>query len=313
MRRQELWERNYLRCRYLEGASREALVDRLRITMENHTTLTTSGQIGLVEPKLGGLLWLELATHVHVELALRNMKEPPPNFLAQAAIPHPTYPSAPSAVAALSKLSISNPKNIIAKLGRRAHMEAFFSEGRLRISPASSYSDPSLNAAIRDDELSVSIAVPMREMQLHSLESGTGQKTLLEARADGEITWTASTNYYVFCASRALDLRLFSDFGYDACVVITEPMEFFARLNSAMRRHLPDWDMHFEEVRYVDPYHPPEKGPSVYFDKHFRYWYQHEHRSIWVPPRKFCGAFTPITVTMGPLEDIAQLALLDPS
>ena len=41
----------------------------------------------------------------------------------------------------------------LVKLGKRIHMQELCESGRIRIAPARLYSDPSLNYAIGDDEL----------------------------------------------------------------------------------------------------------------------------------------------------------------
>jgi hypothetical protein len=52
------------------------------------------------------------------------------------------------------------PDRAIIKYGRREHMTDLVERGRLRLTPASNYDDPSLNPAIRDAELEFSIHFP---------------------------------------------------------------------------------------------------------------------------------------------------------
>lgn len=256
-------------------------------------------------------MWLELTTHVRVEHALRGIKEPPPSFLANAAIPRPTYPNEAPAAKAAKDSHIPESGTFYVKLGKREHMEALYEKGALRIAPAAYYSDPSLNLAVRDDELSLSLKVPRREVVLERLNKTTGTRTLYRPPSDLTITHTLKSNYYVYCVGSAFDLRLFGDFGYDACVLITDPREFFVRLNGTMANHLPGWQMLNNDVRYVDPYRPPTEPLTVFFEKHFRFWYQHEHRAVWLPPPHFAGEFAPLDVQIGSLKDVASLVVLE--
>ncbi|HEX5081915.1 MAG TPA: ABC transporter permease [Blastocatellia bacterium] len=50
--------------------------------------------------------------------------------------------------------------------------------------------------------------------------------------------------------------------------------------------------------------------PSVYFAKHFRYWYQQEYRVVWTPPTPI-AKLPPLDVEMGNLKDICEIICLN--
>lgn len=188
----------------------------------------------------------------------------------------------------------------------------FYKRGRLRIAPASSYSDPSLNLAIRDDELSVSTYGLQSEVLIEVFDPNNGQRTAA-THPIGNMTYTsrAKTDYYAYCMGVRLDFRLFGDFGYNASVIVRDHATFEDRLNRAISAQLPGWVGIAGPVRYIDPFNCKKDDIDVYFTKHHKYWYQREYRFVCLPHGQPATPLQPFFVELGSMRDICQLVALD--
>lgn len=310
MARHEVWRRNYRQRPYLQDATDEELTQRLRDVIENLTALTLDGRLSPLPPGAEGEKWMELFTHILEAYGARR-SQPPDNFLRGAKVPRPDDPITARALSRVRNLNLPTPGTYLVKLGKREHMIDLFERGRLRVSPASSYSDPSLNAAIKDDELSISAIAMKGEVQITIPDDRMGP---LKGPVDpiGNVTFTSrsTTNYFVCCLTHTLDPRLFADFGYDACVIVKDVNEFRRRLNIAMRLNLGPWLAFDSAIAYVDPYNTDRRNMNVFFGKHLRYSYQREYRFIWVPPQGYAGAFAPQDVNFGSVRPFAELVTL---
>ena len=277
--------------------------------MNNLSILTPEGKIGLLPVDTEGIHWMTLFTHIHEEYVYRNMYPP---VLSDMPFPKSTAPNVPKAVSSLVDLEVPDPGHALIKFGKRARMQELYESGRIRIAPAGSYSDPSLNYAIADDELKFDQFMLQPEVKLTFLDKTTGELKNSKPTSDVTVTTNVSTDFYVYCMTHTMNLRLFDDFEADSCVIIRKPAEFTARLNASMQRVLPDWIDWGREVNYIDPYSPPKDSVNLFFSKHFRYWYQQEYRFTWIPhPEKGgCDSLKPIFVELGPLKEISDLVPL---
>jgi hypothetical protein len=299
------WLKQYRQARYMEHLALEELQHRAGDLMKNVVELTPEGKIGAVPVDGEGAdLWRKW-THVCDEFQLRfgpfpagftsgwvkNIKGLKVN---RTAVP-PEY------------LALASRRDILLKLGKRAHMEAMFEAGQLRIAPASGYRDPSLNDAVRDDELSFeSIAPPGTKVIVSETRDGpfvpVGGVQILRMKS------TLPTDYFVYCMAHSARPRLFGDFEADACVVITNPKEFIDRVVAAVELKLPGYAHSRAKVRYADPHFDHGRLP-IALTKHFRFAYQREFRMIWVPPTPQKD-LKPFLITVGTLKDIAALITL---
>jgi hypothetical protein len=194
---------------YLADATSAEIAERLRDIIVNLTTLTPEGQIGVLPPLPHGDAWYRLLEHV-LE-AYRARGETPPNgFLEGSKLPQPSYPEAPRAIVGFGKLNMPSSGNYIVKLGQARHIETLFREGKLRINPASTYNDPSLNSAIRDDELSLHAFGVKAEVKMTAYDGKTGAKKG-DFTPAGNLLYRTELqfDYYVFCYSRSFEPRLF--------------------------------------------------------------------------------------------------------
>src|SRR5258708_1101469 len=225
---------------------------------------------------------MTLFTHLLEEHRLRGCNLPA-GVLSGAALPKPTFPAAPRATDLVSRVGNLKAPYVV-KLGKAVYLEETFSTGRWGISPASSYSDSSLNHAQRDSELELTTYALKSEVKLRAYDRKTGKFTSdLEPLGDVTVTSRSSTDYYVSCLSSRLELRLFDDFDADSCIVIQDPLAFGSRVLQAAKKRFAGWRGRFHDVSYVDPYNYPPDDIDLYFAKHFRYWYQREVRVVWLP------------------------------
>jgi hypothetical protein len=311
MSRQDRWRQNYRIRPYLEHSSEQQLAARLRYIIENMTTLQLDGKIGALTAEPHGKMWWELFTHVLEEYA-RRKASPPEGFLKDAGVPKVMHPIAEASIRAIRATSVPAEGTYLVKLGQREHMIEFYKRGRLRIAPASTYADPSLNTAIHDDELSLHTYGLQSEVLIEVFDPAT-RKRKGATRPIGNLTYTSrsKTNYYVYCMGLSLDYRLFGDFGYNACVIIRDYAAFEDRLSKAVAAHLPEWIGGGGPVHYVDPYNCTKDDIDVFFGKHHKFWYQREYRCAWIPSGQSISALQPFFVELGSMRDICQLVVLD--
>ena len=170
--RQEYWRFEYTCRPYLREASDAALAQRLKGVMNNMSTLTSEGKIGLLPIGPDGERWMKLFTHVLEEYGSRGGL--PPIDLSDMPFPNPTAPDLPKAVEALKAIQIPKPGQALVKLGKREYMRELYEKGRIRIAPASSYSDPSLNHAIKDDAARQCPSVEPASAQCHPVRRRAG-------------------------------------------------------------------------------------------------------------------------------------------
>src|SRR5205814_5034658 len=111
------------------------------------------------------------------------------------------------------------------------------------------------NTAVRDDELTVSGIGLRSSFRIGILDQSTGEQ-IFEAPPLSNVVCTSTSikNYFVYCLSSTLDIRLFDDFGYDACVILTDPADFICRVQHAVDHHCRGWITDHQNVKYIDPY-----------------------------------------------------------
>lgn len=203
------------------------------------------------------------------------------------------------------KVPILGDRGVFAKFGHHPHILETFRSGRIRIAPAASYQDSSLNSAQQDDELCHWTRTPNKALMIQVTDVD-GKHIPLQM---GEfLQGKTIQNYLVWCCACGYEARLFKDFACNAAIIVREEKEFIDRLTKATKQAIPDFNFLHGPVGYYDPYHPPSDGIRLPFMKNMKYLYQNEYRFIWQSddPIKHIPTF----LELGPLEDIAELVEL---
>jgi hypothetical protein len=311
---QEVWEAEYKARRYLEHCSEEELARRSNDLLGNTTILTDDGKIGCLSPASEeGRPWWKANTHVLHEWFLRGYTLERLGQLSKTAqVPRSTWPDAPRALKAIAGRRTSSTP-ILVKYGEAKYLRDMLDHGIIRVSGASFYADPSLNPAIKDDELRISLSALGSEVKLKIPEHRGGPPTK-EVPALGNVTFSyaSKTNYYVYCLSTTLDCRLFPDFKADACVIISNPTEFIKRVYACFDRAVPGWSGITWPVVYLDPFlsrlplKTPDGRVDVHLCKHFRFAYQKEFRFVWLPDEMKTD-LQPVFLKPGSLKEFCEL------
>lgn len=310
MKRHEAWRTAYRRDRYLEYLNESELCERYRDLMNNSLTLTDERKIGIGPIDEVGDYWFSAQTHVLEECLLRKYVFPYPlNLCKDWQYPNYDWPGIEQA-AALFKNKILMPGRFLVKYGKREYLLSTYERGAVRVFPASKYSDDSLNRAIRDEELELSVSYhPSRSKNAILDQYANELDSSVPAMGNVEHTIHAPTNYYVYCLAGEVHYRLFADFEADCCLIINDPEVFINRLLAGVNHELGNWKAFGTGVQYIDPLNTTEDNLDVFFGKHFKFAYQREYRIIWIPPEPEL-ILPEIDVELGSLRDCAELILL---
>ena len=286
MKRHEFWRQQYRLRRYMEHLKEHELQQRASDVFNNLILLNEESKIGLPKITNESEKWMILWTHVLEEFFIRF--GPYPNgfttgFMKNARIPDPRSSLAPKAAKAVKNTSLPDGDYLF-KYGKSQNLKQALYEKQIRISPASSYDDPSLNLAIRDKELEFSVFPSPSEVKMKAYDGKTGEYKGDIRPENIVITTQSKTNYYVYCLSLSFAPRLFLDFDADACLVIRKPIEFQEIILFAFENKFRDWSGVGQKITYIDPLNCSIKDIDVFFSKDFRFAYQQEYRFIWLPP-----------------------------
>lgn len=197
----------------------------------------------------------------------------------------------------------------MSKFGRRDHIAYALKFGRLRIAPASSYDDPSLNAAQTDKELEHYAVTPNEQlkMKVHGLNA-EGKKVEIPVQKLELFRYMMVPDFHVWCCGLGYDARLFHEFKADAALIIHDNAAFCTRLAETVSRECPKYTKSEGAVQYYDPHTVKREELVPTFSKHFRYAYQNEYRLAWKVPNS--EKMEPFFVELGALRDIASIVEL---
>jgi hypothetical protein len=299
----------YRADRYMAHLSPAELRQRFLDVLSNTVELLDSGQLGLAQAPADPAFWMSRFTHLHEEFTLRQTGLPAFPSLgpdAPKCLPRPTHPDHPPSVAILKTLPARG--DALFKYGQHQNLKKVFTEGTIRLNPASSYEDPSLNPAVRDAELTFTYQVRPSPLT-GSFTDPLNGTTLLIPPGQG-FKYTVSTDdYLVFCCAAARSNRLYQAFPADACLVITDPSRFLREAGEAGQGDLPGYSFGYAGVRYVDPLIATPDGRPVHAIKHFRFAYQKEFRCIW-QPKPGASRLEPVDLRLPHLRDYSVLVAL---
>lgn len=209
-------------------------------------------------------------------------------------------------MAPILKNPIDFEPRCLAKFGQRKYILESFNKGILRIAPAQSYQDPSLNSAQKDDELRHHVQTPNEKIKfkLYGLDEHGGEIEL-QAKPLELFRYMEVPNFYVWCCGLGYDARLFTEFNADAALIVKDITAFRKRFTDAVRAQLPLAAFESREIEYYDPYNSHRSQLTPVFSKHIRYLYQNEYRFAWRPEDP--SDLKPFFIELGPLHDIATV------
>ncbi|MDQ3179392.1 MAG: hypothetical protein M3Q33_02610 [Acidobacteriota bacterium] len=258
-----------------------------------------------------GIYWWTIFTHILEEFVLRGYKPPEPigKRFEEIQIPKYDLEGLPNAVESFKKMSLIQGQFLL-KYGKYKYLQSCLEEGKIRIMPASSYDDPSLNHAIRDAELEIKFSGIPSEIKMEVFDGKTGQpKGFITPTGNLNYTLKSRTSYYVYCLANKYSLRMYGDFEADCCLVIKDPDKFIQKLIKVFSSQLTDYKVIVNDCNYFDPLNARADNLDVYFSKHFRFSYQKEFRIIWLPPKP-AAKLEPVFLELGNLAEFCEIIRL---
>ncbi|MEA2768603.1 MAG: hypothetical protein QOD93_1565 [Acetobacteraceae bacterium] len=166
-------------------------------------------------------------------------------------------------------------------------------DGKIRFGAASGYTDPTLQASQRDDEISRDIFFP-GSLATITIENGVRRPLTGEIRLSGSRTHSAKGKtrvcpYWLLCFSTELDARLLEEFHDEnpqeqGFFVLLDVEKFHRRVAEAVQP--PELICGRVEVDYYDEHFPPSWGEGQFHViglKPFRFAYQRELRFHLLP------------------------------
>lgn len=297
------WREKYLSNRYLVHYSLSELERRLEDILLNLLVFSEDGSPFFDQSnQMGGLV--ERFIHLDEEMCQKG-NSISSNLLNDPSIYLDKYPSILCAIKAWNdRKPIMG--NYLVKFAKRKYLHQIKDIGKIRVNPASSYNDPSLNKAVQDRELSQTIILPQgtklkKKMPLGEYEEIKGIQNM-------SVTNSYPTDFYVYCMAKVFQYRLFDDFDADACLLIYDLEIFLDKFLNCLKTHYSDWLLESGEIRYYDPFFP-NNSSSIPFNKHFRFWYQCEFRIVLIP-KSPVEKLEPVDLEIGSLDNCCELILL---
>lgn len=307
MQRHQAWRLAYRDRRYCAHLSQSELDRRLRDVFLNLMRVTREGKIGLPTMDGAGIRWMEVWTHVLEEMVLRH--GPYPNGFTREILhsePLPEFASelARKAARVLTSRNLK-PGDTFTKYGKPEHMSSLLQHGAMRVQCAS-YDH---NGAVRDDELSLALSLSLTREDILKVVVNPQDVPDAPINQRMDLSYRSDRDYWLFCVTRSVEPRLFIDFEATACVVVKDVAAFRARLRAKSDMYFPNAVYREGPAVYIDPLLPISARIDIPFSKHFRYDYQDEFRFVWRPTERV-QKLQHVDVSIGPLEDIAELVVL---
>lgn len=302
----------YQRHRYLQDLSHQDLQQYGQDAFRNLLTVNHEGKTApypIDHPR--HWYWRVRIVHFLEELALRTATQTAymsDDFVNGLKLPRPNTERTMAALTAVDRHQLVDGQYLV-KYGKSAHVADMRDHGLLKITPASEYSRPEYNDAIRDSELQFTYHLYNPTASLLALHGGlpvTGSGDSIHL-GTALLERTINEDYFLFCLSASYDPRLFDDFEADACLIIDKPKEFRDRLLAAAAEQLNSHGHAFGMVEYVDPFSEPSSKHRNAFQKHHRYSYQDEVRAVWLVTPPMETSLNSQLLRLGSLEDIAHV------
>jgi hypothetical protein len=307
LKRHETWRHEYASDPYLLGAPDERLASRFKHVFINQTELNTDAKIGLL-PIEDEHSFMAKFTHLLEEYGVRTGEHPPSDVISAAKAPALKYFANGEPIASrMFRNYVAPTTSFTVKYGRREFLEPMLRWGRLRICPASYYSDSAHNDAVKDDETHRTFYIPTFRERLRGIHHTMFQGRRIEYGDDDLVVPIAAPDYFLLSLCDSIYYRLPTDFEADAALVIRDPNRFAQRVISSFLARYPNWKPHYGPVTYYDPYRDFTKIRVHQMSKHFGYAYQREVRIVLEARQGPGHALQPEFFEIGPMDDYAEL------
>jgi hypothetical protein len=289
---EEFWRLEYGIARHLRHLTKSELVQRGSDIISNMPKPREVNTNSSNNAKNIGY-WMRLAIQIIEEMRLRGNTNS--SFLAEldaAMITDLQRVQVKDGVRERIEERKLTPGKYLVKYGNSTHLMPMLEKGIFRIAPATTYDDPSLNAAIQDNELEVSTLVQPEMIKYEDfykkIKVSAGDRSgylgdMVEFLGNFKSTRVNNLDFYVFCLCFEHSFRMFDDFGADSCLLITKPEMFIETILHGFEQRLPKLIRYSSQVKYYDPLSDKLESLPPYFAKHFRYYYQNEYRIVWLP------------------------------
>lgn len=295
------WRKMYLSKRYLSYLSVSDLESRLNDILINMLVFLKDGSLSFDQSSYSSGL-IERLVHLKEEMSLRGMSI---DFLNKATEYKSKYPNILKAIKTWNDREFLMGEYLV-KFSKKEYLEPIKNFGKFRLNPASFYDDPSLNLAVRDNELLQKTVLPQDTKFKRRMP--TGEYEEIKGIQNISMTNNYSTDFYVYCMTKTYQHRLFDDFSADACLLIHDLNFFLDKFLNCLKANYSDWLLKSGKVWYNDPFFPPISS-DIPFNKHFRFWYQSEFR-IAFKPKISIKKLEPIDLEIGSLVDCCELIIL---
>lgn len=306
LKRHEVWRHDYLSSPYLIGAPDERIAKRFREIFFNQTELTEKAQIGLL-PVDTADSFMSKFTHLLEEYGARS-GTPPDTVITEARRSILRYFDNGDPIAAKIFRGYTSPTTRFSvKYGKREFLEPMLHTGRLRICPASYYSDSSHNDAVRDDEIQKTFYISTFRERLKGVHEINFQGHRIVFGDDDIVLPVVANDYFLFSLCDHIYYRMPTDFDSDSALIIRDPDLFSQRVISSFLARWPDWEPMWGPVTYYDPYLDHTKMRVHEMSKHFGYAYQREVRIVLRAKRRPNISLGPEFLDIGPMTDYAEL------
>lgn len=301
--RQQSWERNYEKNRYMHNLSIEDLTERHDVVANNLTTLVVRDGKLLISPVLtqNDPKWIELYTHCLHELRLRGMAFPGPfRAIGDGFLKNTDFETRR---AVFQRAEVASG---LFKLGKKEHLADLRSNGRFRLTPASHYGKGGYGYAVDDDEINKFIELNHGNSVIKSVLDGIDLHEI--ARYNLRLPIRAPTDYYLFSMSSTFRYRHVFDFHYTGALQINNRAAFISRVRAGVKKYFgKDVEVHEINVNYVDPLRPNNQKYVAMSMKHIKFAYQTEFRFCLVPRHPNDDLGDVVTIDIEPLEDISEI------
>ncbi|TCM51030.1 hypothetical protein C8J36_11037 [Rhizobium sp. PP-F2F-G48] len=296
----ETWRYEYERTRYLREVHDVVLKRRFDDLAANLWSTDAAGNVTPPRSSESRQGLLRLLLHTELEQMGRG-GEDARDFSEQAL----RDASAAGYVPPRLKSPFTGSPACYAKFGKRDHIRAAYERGALRIMPASSYDDPSLNSAQADKELEHATVTPNEHLmfKLYGLNA-EGKEVEVPVQKKELFRYMMVPDFYVWCCGLSYDARLFHEFEAEAVLVVRDQEAFSSRVRDAVKAKVPSGEVIDGPLSYYDPYTIRRDQLIPIFSKNLRYLYQNEYRFAWTMPAG--SALEPFFIEIGPMSDIAE-------